>query len=94
MRAAGRKLALGEHVALGIEPVQMIPVHGVERAVSVGDDGATPDMIAAGQLGRGACSWIELQTTGRPVDRLFLGREIGDHEPRWSVIRDGLHWVD
>jgi len=43
-------------------------------------------------------AWVELQTTGGRVDRLLqhwvLGREIGDHEPRWSVIRDALHWVD
>jgi len=32
------------------------------------------------------------------VDRLYqhwvLGRELGEPEPRWSVIRDVLHWVD
>lgn len=43
-------------------------------------------------------AWVELQTTGGRVDRLYrywvLGEELGDPEPRWSVIRDVLHWVD
>ena len=43
-------------------------------------------------------AWIGLKRTDRTTDRLYdywiLGREAEAHEPRWSVIRDVLHWVD
>jgi ABC-type amino acid transport substrate-binding protein len=43
-------------------------------------------------------TWIEFQRTSGRLDRLYrywiLGRDEGLDEPRWSVIRDVLHWVD
>lgn len=42
--------------------------------------------------------WIELQRLDGTIDQLFdywiLGRTDVDEKPRWSVIRDVLHWVD
>ena len=43
-------------------------------------------------------AWIELKKSDTTIDRLYrywvLGEEAGDREPRWSVIRDVLHWVE
>lgn len=42
--------------------------------------------------------WIELQRLDGTLDELFdywiLGRTEPSAKPRWSVIRDVLHWVD
>ena len=43
-------------------------------------------------------SWIELKRRDRTLDRLFdywmRGRDEERRQPRWSVIRDVLHWVE
>jgi ABC-type amino acid transport substrate-binding protein len=43
-------------------------------------------------------SWIDIAVKGKFVDELFdhwiLGRGAEEKQPRWSVIRDVLHWVD
>lgn len=43
-------------------------------------------------------TWLELKIKNGQVadayDRWILGRGITDREPRWSVIRNVLHWVD
>ena len=43
-------------------------------------------------------SWVELKTKDRTVERLFghwiLGQATRRKEPRWSVIRDVLGWVE
>ncbi len=43
-------------------------------------------------------SWIDFQITNGRVERLYnywiLGREETQRQPRWSVIRNVLHWVD
>ena len=42
-------------------------------------------------------TWIELQRKNSTADELFsywiLGENAVQHQPRWSVIRDVLHWV-
>ena len=42
-------------------------------------------------------NWIELKRDDGTIDRLFehwiMGRTPGARPPRWSVIRDVLHWV-
>ncbi len=42
--------------------------------------------------------WIDLKKRDGTIDRLYdywiLGRDEGRREPRWSVIRNVLHWVD
>jgi ABC-type amino acid transport substrate-binding protein len=42
--------------------------------------------------------WIELSRRNGTIDRLYdhwiLGRREAAHEPRWSVIRNVLGWVD
>lgn len=42
-------------------------------------------------------SWIELKQQDKTTDRLYdywiLGKDAKQKEPRWSVIRDVLHWV-
>jgi ABC-type amino acid transport substrate-binding protein len=42
-------------------------------------------------------NWIELKRDDGTIDRLFahwiMGQTPGDKPPRWSVIRDVLHWV-
>jgi hypothetical protein len=42
--------------------------------------------------------WVQLKKSDGTIDRLFdywvLGREAVRHKPRWSVIRDVLHWVE
>ena len=42
-------------------------------------------------------TWIELQRKDGTVDELFshwiLGENIVPKQPRWSVLRDVLHWV-
>jgi ABC-type amino acid transport substrate-binding protein len=43
-------------------------------------------------------TWVELKKTDGTVDRLYahwiLGRDAEAPEPRWSVVRDVLGWVD
>jgi hypothetical protein len=42
--------------------------------------------------------WIDLKKKDHTIDRLYnhwiLGRGAVDEEPRWSIIRDVLHWVE
>jgi hypothetical protein len=42
-------------------------------------------------------NWIELKRDDGTIDRLFahwiMGQTPGPKAPRWSVIRDVLHWV-
>ena len=42
--------------------------------------------------------WLELKkqngTIGKLYDHWVLGKHSKHKEPRWSVIRDVLHWVD
>ena len=42
-------------------------------------------------------TWIELKRKDGTIDTLYdywvLGREAAPHQPRWSIIRDVLHWV-
>jgi hypothetical protein len=42
-------------------------------------------------------TWIELKQKDGTLDSLFqywiLGHERGARHPRWSIIRDVLHWV-
>jgi ABC-type amino acid transport substrate-binding protein len=42
-------------------------------------------------------NWIELKRDDGTIERLFahwiMGRTPGEKSPRWSVIRDVLHWV-
>lgn len=41
--------------------------------------------------------WIELKRSDGTIDRLYRhwieGKALDSQEPRWSVIRDVLHWV-
>lgn len=43
-------------------------------------------------------SWIELKKSDTTIDRLYrywvLGKDSRAREPRWSVIRNVLHWVE
>jgi ABC-type amino acid transport substrate-binding protein len=43
-------------------------------------------------------SWVTLKRTDGTVQKLYdywiLGKDAESHEPRWSVIRNVLHWVD
>lgn len=43
-------------------------------------------------------SWIDIKIKGRFLDELhdhwILGRGAEEKQPRWSVIRDVLHWVE
>ena len=43
-------------------------------------------------------TWIELKRRDGTLDRLYrhwiLGQDAQKVEPRWSVVRDVLHWVD
>jgi Na+/H+-dicarboxylate symporter len=43
-------------------------------------------------------SWIELKRRDGTIDMLYehwiLGKQAGKRQPRWSIIRDVLHWVD
>jgi Na+/H+-dicarboxylate symporter len=43
-------------------------------------------------------TWIELKRRDGTIDALYghwvLGKEAGKRQPRWSIIRDVLHWVD
>ena len=43
-------------------------------------------------------AWIELEKKDKTIEALFkhwiLGQGAEKHEPRWSVIRNVLHWVD
>jgi len=42
-------------------------------------------------------TWIELKRKDGTLDALFrywiLGQDRGGRRPRWSIIRDVLHWV-
>jgi ABC-type amino acid transport substrate-binding protein len=42
--------------------------------------------------------WLELQRADGTIDRLYdywiLGKEPEGNNPRWSVMRDVLGWVD
>jgi ABC-type amino acid transport substrate-binding protein len=43
-------------------------------------------------------TWIELKRKDGTIDRLYsywvLGRDAAPRQPRWSIVRDVLHWVD
>ena len=43
-------------------------------------------------------TWIELQRRNGTISDLYahwiLGKNVEKHKPRWSVIRNVLHWVD
>jgi ABC-type amino acid transport substrate-binding protein len=43
-------------------------------------------------------TWIDLKKNDGTIqglyDRWVLGRNVADREPRWSVIRNVLHWVE
>ena len=43
-------------------------------------------------------SWIDIVVKGKFIDELFdhwiLGRGAEEKKPRWSIIRDVLHWID
>jgi Na+/H+-dicarboxylate symporter len=43
-------------------------------------------------------SWIDIAVKGKFIDELFdhwiLGRGAEEKQPRWSVIRDVLHWLE
>ena len=43
-------------------------------------------------------TWVELEKKNGSVDQLFehwiRGGGAKDTEPRWSIIRDVLHWVE
>ena len=43
-------------------------------------------------------TWIELKRRDGTIDALYdhwiLGKQAGKRQPRWSVIRNLLHWVD
>jgi hypothetical protein len=43
-------------------------------------------------------AWIEVKRRSRIIDDYFdywiLGRGAEDPSPRWSIIRDVLHWID
>lgn len=42
--------------------------------------------------------WIELQQKNGSIEKLYnhwiLGKSVSNKQPRWSIIRDVLHWVD
>jgi ABC-type amino acid transport substrate-binding protein len=43
-------------------------------------------------------TWIELKRRDGTIDALYghwiLGKQAGKREPRWSIMRNVLHWVD
>jgi ABC-type amino acid transport substrate-binding protein len=43
-------------------------------------------------------TWIELKKSDGTIDRLYdywiLGQDAEPRTPRWSIIRDVLHWVE
>ncbi|MBW2409800.1 MAG: hypothetical protein JRF72_08375 [Deltaproteobacteria bacterium] len=43
-------------------------------------------------------SWIDVAVKGKFIEELFdhwiLGRGAEEKQPRWSIIRDVLGWVD
>jgi hypothetical protein len=43
-------------------------------------------------------TWIEISMPLGVMEQAYqhwiLGREAAAHQPRWSIIRDVLHWVD
>lgn len=42
--------------------------------------------------------WLELKKKDKTIQRLYdhwiLGKTAVEKEPRWSVIRNVLHWID
>jgi ABC-type amino acid transport substrate-binding protein len=43
-------------------------------------------------------TWIELKRRDGTIDALYghwvLGKQAGKRQPRWSIVRDVLHWVE
>jgi ABC-type amino acid transport substrate-binding protein len=43
-------------------------------------------------------TWIELKRRDGTIDALYghwiLGKQAGKRQPRWSIMRNLLHWVD
>jgi hypothetical protein len=43
-------------------------------------------------------TWINLKRNDGTIDKLFdywiMGKNAGPTGPRWSIIRDVLHWVE
>jgi hypothetical protein len=42
--------------------------------------------------------WVELKKKDKTIDRLYnywiLGKGAKAQKPRWSIIRNVLHWLD
>jgi hypothetical protein len=43
-------------------------------------------------------TWVELKRRDRTIDALYghwiLGKQAVKRQPRWSIMRNMLHWVD
>jgi len=69
-------------------PEPLITIQPIGYPIAKGD----PDLLNL------VNSWIELKKKDNTIDRLYnywiLGIEAEERGPRWSVIRDVLHWVD
>jgi ABC-type amino acid transport substrate-binding protein len=43
-------------------------------------------------------TWIELKRRDGTIDALYghwiLGKQAGKRQPRWSIMRNVLHWID
>jgi proton glutamate symport protein len=43
-------------------------------------------------------TWIELKRRDGTIDALYrhwiLGKQTGKRQPRWSIMRNVLHWMD
>ena len=50
------------------------------------------------EMARFVSTWIELKKNDGTIEELFeywiKGKNASKQTPRWSVIRDVLHWVD
>jgi ABC-type amino acid transport substrate-binding protein len=72
--------------------------NSVQTYIRASEALAYPVVCRDQDLTRFINTWIELKRRDGTIDALYshwiLGKQTGKRQPRWSVMRHVLHWVD
>jgi Na+/H+-dicarboxylate symporter len=100
----GMKAATLEAVALAAERGSVMTLLNPKYTVVVPEPGIIRIPLAYPLAGgdqdwlRFINTWIDLKRRDGTIDALYghwiLGKQAGKRQPRWSILRDVLHWVD
>jgi ABC-type amino acid transport substrate-binding protein len=100
----GMKAGTLEAVALAAERGSVMTLLNPKYTVVVPEPGIIKIPLAYPMAGhdqdwlRFINTWIELKQRDGTIDALYghwiLGKQAGKRQPRWSIMRNVLHWVD